>query len=207
MRECPSFLPSHDAATHLRGPGSKVTSAGELGVTSTIGPTQNCSEAVPRRRVMTMAPAPPSKSKAEPATSGTDDEPVDGSAVRASTLTDADVGGATVASATVGGATVDGATVGGATVSGAEVLGATVVGVTVVAGGSVVGASVVVATTVVVGTGQAGMLVEPGQKGPAALIWVEPTTMPAARPRPARAASPDERPCRFRACVPFMSPA
>ncbi len=138
--------------------------------------------------------------------SGTGEEPVDGSAVSDSTLTNVDVAGAEVLSATVVGDAVVGATVGGATVSGAEVLGAAVVGVTVV-GGSVVGAMVVDGTAVVVEAGQAGMLAEAGHEGPAELIWAVPRMMPAARPRPAMAARPGGRPCRFRAWVLFMIPA
>jgi len=160
-----------------------------------------------RRRVTTMAAAPPSTNTLETAKSGTGDEPVDGRAVRASTLAGVVVGGAVAVSSTVGGAAVVGATVGGATVSGTDVVWATVVGAAVVAGGTVVGATVVGATVVVVGTGQAGMLSEAGHEGPAELSWADQTMMPAASTRPAIVARPNDRACRIRACVPLMTSA
>jgi hypothetical protein len=150
-----------------------------------------------------MAPAPPSTSSPATTSRESGDEPVLGSAVRDSTLTNEVDGIAVVSGTVVGATTVVDATVGGATVSGIEVVGATVVGATVVAGATVVDA-IVVDGTVVVGGGHAGMFTEPGQKGPAALIWADPTMMAAARPIPATAARPNDRRCRCHVSVPFM---
>jgi hypothetical protein len=151
-----------------------------------------------------MAPAPPSTSSPATTSSESGDEPVLGSAVRDSTLTNVVDGIAVVSATVVGATTVVDATVGGATVSGVDVVGATVVGATVVAGGTVVGAIVVDGT--VVGGGQAGMFTEPGQKGPAALIRADPTMMAAARPIPVTAARPNDRRGRCHVWVPFMVP-